>query len=218
MIPKGLTKQHFRQAAMEIDKQTEQDIMPRNRRSVHYDLVIDGKRYPPKYIISLAERIAHSREYRAADFNAVEAKNYFLSRGYEVIDRRKESEEIIADEDDQSAFPEGTERFGWHRHLERDAKIARRAKARRFLQTGKLACDVCSIDFAQKYGERGEGFIEAHHTKPVASLNGKDKTLIRDIALVCSNCHRMLHKGKTLLSVSELKALVDGRAGLTHRS
>lgn len=204
MIPKDLTKQHFGQAA----KQIEQDGMPRDRHSVHYDLVIDGKRYPPKYVISLATRFATGREYPAADFNAVEARAYFLRRGYQVIDRRKEAEETIADEDDESAFPEGSERFGWHRRLERDAKIASKAKAKRLLETGKLECDVCSMDFAQRYGERGEGFIEAHHTKPVASLNGKDKTNVRDIALVCSNCHRMLHKGKKLLSVSELKALV----------
>jgi predicted HNH restriction endonuclease len=211
MIPKILTEQHFRQAAKQIDEKVEQGVMPRDRRSVHYDLIIDGKRYPPKYVISLATRIATGLEYPAADFNAVEAKNYFSSRDYQVIDRRKEAEESIADEDDESAFPEGGERFGWHRHLERDAKIARKAKANRFLKTAKLECDVCSMDFAQKYGERGEGFIEAHHTKPVASLNGKDKTKVRDIALVCSNCHRMLHKGKQLLSVSELKALVDER-------
>ena len=85
--------------------------MPRDRHSVHYDLVIDGKRYPPKYVISVATRIATGLEYPAADFNAVEAKNYFSSRDYQVIDRRKEAEESIADEDDESAFPEGANDF-----------------------------------------------------------------------------------------------------------
>jgi hypothetical protein len=81
MIPKGLDDIHFKQAAVAIDRHG----VPAERKSVHYDLVIEGKRYPPKYIVSLATKFATGEEYPAADFNAVEAKNYFLSNGYEVV-------------------------------------------------------------------------------------------------------------------------------------
>ena len=84
MIPSDLSKQHFVQAAAEIDR----GGVPAKRRSVHYDLVLNGKRYPPKYVISLATKYATGTEHPADSFDAVEAKKYFRGRGYEVIDRR----------------------------------------------------------------------------------------------------------------------------------
>jgi predicted HNH restriction endonuclease len=208
MIPKGLNSKHFKQAAVAIDR----DSVPVERNSVHHDLVIEGKRYPPKYIVSLATEFATGEEYPASDFNAVEAKNYFLSKGYEVIDRRAEAEKVVVDEDDESDFPEGRESFKTHRHLERDGKMPRKAKAKRLAETGKLECDVCGMDFHRVYGKRGYGFIEAHHTAPVSKLNGTVKTKVSDLALVCSNCHRMLHRGSTLLTIEKLKGLVHGKS------
>jgi predicted HNH restriction endonuclease len=115
------------------------------------------------------------------------------------------SEQEIVIEDDESAFPEGKEKFRQHRYRERDGKIVQRAKAQRLAETGKLECEVCNIDFDRRYGERGRGFIEAHHKVPVSQLDGKKRTRIEDLALVCSNCHRMLHRGLTLVSVEQLK-------------
>jgi hypothetical protein len=117
----------------------------------------------------------------------------------------------VADEDDESACPEGVERYRWHRDLERDEEIARKAKSKRLSETGNLECDACNFDFASKYGDRGAGFIEAHHKTPVSQLDGKTHTKVSDLALVCSNCHRMLHRGPRLLSVPELKAMLRKR-------
>lgn len=163
MIPKGLNSKHFKQAAAAIDREG----VPAERNSVHYDLVIEGNRYPPKYVVSLATKFAGGEEYPASNFNAVEARNYFLSKGYEVIDRRAEAENVVVDEDDESAFPEGRESFKTHRHFKRDGKMPRKAKANRLAETGKLECDVCKMDFHRVYGNLGHGFIEAHHTVPV---------------------------------------------------
>lgn len=207
MIPQNLSDEHFRRAARTIDREG----IPQRRNSVHYDLVIEGERYPPKYIMSLATKFATGTALPSSHFNAVEAKNYFLSNWYKIVDRRTSTEQFIADEDDESAFPEGTVQFRSHRRLERDAAVARKAKAKRLAETGRLACDVCDLDFAAAYGDVGIGFIEAHHTIPVAMLQGKEKTKISDLALVCSNCHRMLHRGKALFAVAALKALVENR-------
>lgn len=114
------------------------------------------------------------------------------------------AQEIVI-EDDESAFPEGKERYRLHRYRERDGKIAQRAKTQRLEQTGKLECEACNIDFHRVYGVIGHGFIEAHHKIPVSKLDGKKKTKIGDLALVCSNCHRMLHHDPTLPSVEQLK-------------
>ena len=111
----------------------------------------------------------------------------------------------VAIEDDESAFPEGKAKFKRHRHLERDGKIARSAKARRLAETDKLECEICQFDFVARYGKIGRGFIEAHHKTPVAMLDGIKKTKIEDLALVCSNCHRMLHHRDPLVTVEKFK-------------
>ncbi|PAJ85844.1 hypothetical protein DF011_05315 [Burkholderia ubonensis] len=113
---------------------------------------------------------------------------------------------IVATEDDESAFAEGKESFKLHRKLERDGSFPRRVKAERLKRTGRLECEVCLFDFSATYGLLGDGFIEAHHRRPVHQLDGTKKTKASDLALVCSNCHRMLHRAAPQMSVEELRA------------
>ncbi len=81
-----------------------------------------------------------------------------------------------------------------------------------------LRCEVCTMSFQEEYGELGRGFIEAHHKDPLS--NGKrqielnDEDSVREyIALLCSNCHRMIHRGDKLLTVEELRKLIREAAG-----
>lgn len=113
---------------------------------------------------------------------------------------------IILDEDDESTFPEGKEKYKMHKVRERDPGISRRAKEKRKSE-GSLSCEVCDFDFEKVYGELGDGYIEAHHTIPISLLKGSVKTKISDIALVCANCHRMLHRGPLLMTIKELRSL-----------
>ena len=142
----------------------------------------------------------------------MQAKNYLARKNirqeFQIIDRRIAGKITIVSEDDESAYPEGKERYSQHRSYERDPNLAEKAKSIRLESTGKLQCDVCSFDFSVTYGELGQGYIEAHHTVPLANLCGKRKTKLSEIALVCSNCHRMLHRGKTLLSIEELIRII----------
>lgn len=115
--------------------------------------------------------------------------------------------DIISDEDVES-FPEGKIAFRRHRQRERNKKVIDKAKALAIKRDGKLACTICDFDFANTYGPLGEGFIEGHHTKPLADAVGEVKTKVEDIALVCSNCHRMLHRRKDWLHADELKSLI----------
>jgi hypothetical protein len=113
---------------------------------------------------------------------------------------------LVQPEDDESAFPEGAAAYKLHRSLERDPSLSRRAKEHRVREKGRLTCDVCDFDFSATYGTLGDGFIEAHHINPVSSLDGVTTTKLSDLLLVCSNCHRMLHRSKPLITPSELKA------------
>jgi predicted HNH restriction endonuclease len=207
MIPNGIENTHLARAVAEIKR----DGIPPRRKSVHYDYVHSGKHYPPKYVISLAARFALGRELSSSKFTAVEARDYLKSRGYTVIDRRAEALAKIQPEDDESAFNEGAAFYRKHRFRERDPLIAEKAKAKRLAASGVLACEICSFDFVRAYGEMGSGFIEAHHTVPIAKLDGKSKTKICDLALVCSNCHRMLHRQKDVMTVQALRKFLRTR-------
>jgi 5-methylcytosine-specific restriction protein A len=97
------------------------------------------------------------------------------------------------------------------RHLarERNRKLVESKRNQAMKRYGKLVCAVCDFDFAVHYGDRGSGFIECHHTKPVATLAEGHKTHIDDLALVCSNCHRIIHRHRPWLSVIDLKDLMN---------
>jgi 5-methylcytosine-specific restriction protein A len=71
-----------------------------------------------------------------------------------------------------------------------------------------LKCEACSFDFKATYGPRGARFIEAHHIKPVHTLVPGSKTRLEDLALFCSNCHRMVHVQRPWLTIQELKDLL----------
>ena len=59
------------------------------------------------------------------------------------------------------------------------------------------------------YGHFAKGFIHVHHVKPLALTDGQYQLdPIADLRPVCPNCHSMLHFGKTLLTIDELRAKV----------
>ncbi|MEI7900937.1 MAG: HNH endonuclease, partial [bacterium] len=111
-------------------------------------------------------------------------------------------------DDDEAEYPEGRASYRQHRRLERNTAVVKQA-AQRFSKKhgGRLFCEVCLIDFEAKYGARGRGFIEAHHTKHVSEMQNGDKTKAEDLAMLCSNCHRMIHR-RPAVSLEELASAV----------
>lgn len=114
---------------------------------------------------------------------------------------------------DESFYVEGGTSEGakisfYTTRCERDPKV-RRA----FLEGKHLKCEVCGFDFEAVYGKLGAGYIEVHHTKPVCE--GERITDINnDLVMLCSNCHKMIHRGKgNILSIEELKGLIAQRMG-----
>jgi 5-methylcytosine-specific restriction protein A len=80
-----------------------------------------------------------------------------------------------------------------HLRRERDRRI-RQAKIADAVRRGiRIACEVCGFDFGETYGPRGAGYIECHHRVPL-SVTGPTTTRTGDLALLCSNCHRMAHR------------------------
>src|SRR6266542_2912051 len=50
----------------------------------------------------------------------------------------------------------------------------------------------------------GRGYIECHHVRPLAAAQGEVRTRLADLAVVCCNCHRILHRGSPPPSVRAL--------------
>ena len=105
----------------------------------------------------------------------------------------------------EEEFYEGKLFYKIHKQRERNHKLVSIVKEEAML-IGKLICEVCGFDFKEEYGDLGEGYIECHHKIPISTYNGTQKTRKEDLALVCSNCHRMLHK--QCLSIEDLKQIV----------
>src|SRR5215210_153335 len=98
--------------------------------------------------------------------------------------------------------------FTLHKKRERNPKLVLKAKESFKRKHGCLFCEACRFDFAVRYGMPGEGFIEVHHDIPVSELKPGNKTKISDVSLVCSNCHRMLHRRRPWLKVEALRSLI----------
>jgi predicted HNH restriction endonuclease len=108
---------------------------------------------------------------------------------------------------------EGRESLRLHRRKERNSRITRAKKRSVMESTGRLDCEICGFDFQSVYGALGKGFAECHHLIPHSSLDGATPTRLEDLAIVCANCHRMLHR-KSQLSKSELvKVVQQNRSG-----
>lgn len=117
--------------------------------------------------------------------------------------------EIVVDlTEDDEGFPEGKAILKQHLIRERNTKLIREAKKRFKEKHGALYCEVCNFNFEHKYGEIGKDYIEAHHTKYVCELDGSSETKVADLVLVCSCCHRMLHRKRPWLTIDEIKKLI----------
>ena len=96
-----------------------------------------------------------------------------------------------------------------HLRLERDRGLVEAKKRAVFDANGNLACEVCRFDFQKCYGSLGEGFCEVHHRKILSKTVGERVTNLDELAVVCSNCHRMLHRSGRLISIEKLRLILS---------
>lgn len=103
---------------------------------------------------------------------------------------------------------EGKRILTTHYSYERDPKIVNDFKKKCIAEQRELRCEVCNFSFEETYGDRGHGFIEVHHLKPVSQMKPGEKTSLNDLALICSNCHKMIHRKMPYLTINELKQIM----------
>ena len=132
-------------------------------------------------------------------------KNSNSSSGYsstDVINNIKEKTIINGLE----VYIEGDKKLVNHLVSERNTKIVE-AKKRHAIENGTLRCVVpgCGFDFSSTYGK---DFIECQHKLPLSTRSSESETSLEDLALVCSNCHSIIHSRKEPFTIEEVAGFI----------
>ncbi len=90
-IPK-LSEQNILDALKYID---ENGVPTRNKSTIYELVTSEGKKYPPKYVIAVANNIATGKDISTEGFNAIEAKNFLEFRGYKIESVQAKYELVI---------------------------------------------------------------------------------------------------------------------------
>jgi predicted HNH restriction endonuclease len=98
----------------------------------------------------------------------------------------------------ESATGEGRKRLVMHIVRERDRKLVAQKKA----SVDPATCEVCGFNSREKYDV---DYCEVHHLIPLADLEEGTKTKLDDLAIVCANCHRILHLQYPPMTLEKLR-------------
>ncbi|MHB8793247.1 MAG: HNH endonuclease [Thermoleophilia bacterium] len=116
--------------------------------------------------------------------------------------------DLLPDVDAGVSGMEGKPRLVAHLRRERNTSIVERKKREILAKTGALRCEVCGFDFEKTYGKHGRAFCEVHHLIPLHKADGVIKTELSDLAIACSNCHRIIHRMDPMPSIRDLQRVI----------
>lgn len=161
------------------------------------------------------ESLCGERELRIQIPKAVADVDDFLEEVFSLVRIRLKSDTLDPEKPEPRGdhiFPEGRLKERLHLRRERNSAVVKLAKELAMKCDGRLSCACCGFDFGHTYGEYAANYIEAHHLTPLAALQDGEvvRTNVKDIALVCANCHRMLHRRRPWLGRNELRQLLPG--------
>lgn len=104
---------------------------------------------------------------------------------------------------------EGNKVLRTHFIKERDPSLVA-AKRRLFVEEhGYLFCEACQIKQTAFPKGLGQSCFEVHHLSPIGNRIEPQVTRLCDLAVVCANCHRMIHANQTMLSLQELREKIN---------
>jgi 5-methylcytosine-specific restriction enzyme A len=133
---------------------------------------------------------------------------YFLKTAIPSLRATQSIIDELTNIDPNFSVKEGGQRLVTHLARERDRRIIE-LKKKEALRNNTLFCEACDFSFAEIYQIK---YIECHHLDFVGGPNsGERDTTVEDLALVCSNCHRMLHTriNGQYLSVQDLREYIE---------
>lgn len=94
--------------------------------------------------------------------------------------------------DEDTPYPEGRILTVLHKRRERNPKLRRKLLAQR-KQQNTLYCEMCLWGRDFPFQEYLSAALEAHHIVPL-SVKQAEETRLADLALLCANCHRLIHR------------------------
>lgn len=159
----------------------------------------------PTYRLDLSDGRINPQQFRALRELTGESAEQIEQIWYSEDEIIPSVQDVLELTEDDSAYAEGRLVIRTLRQRQRNRKLVADAKARYKQQHGRLVCQVCGFDFIKTYGIE---YIEAHHLLPVANLDEAHETHLEDIAMLCANCHRIIHSQTPPLSLEELKQLL----------
>jgi len=129
-----------------------------------------------------------------------------IRAGIDIVEGVKE------ESNDDDVFVEGKVVTETHLRRERDPKLRKRLLEQR-RTSGELRCDICACGPTGNDSALHDAIFEAHHISPLSA--GRERmTQLKDMALLCANCHRMVHRAiaqsKRWLTVDEVTLLILG--------
>jgi predicted HNH restriction endonuclease len=81
---------------------------------------------------------------------------------------------------------------------------------REALRVASGVCATCRVDFSRYLDGRGERVLQVHHQKQLAATDVPRLTLLSDLAVLCANCHALIHADPLrALPVGELHAIIS---------
>ena len=101
---------------------------------------------------------------------------------------------------------EGEPRLLFHLRRERSQSIAIAKRAAVLAATGQLKCEACGFEMDQRYRGLAADVFEVHHRLPLADAMSAIETRLEDLAILCANCHRAIHKTTPLIGIEGFKA------------
>lgn len=189
----------------------------RNANGV-YMKMMNFRRFDPAFQAAGKSGLAQGNRLEEGVWNTFAHDRQGLAQAAQAIRTAIRDDAVtVSSIDEDFEAEEGGLILRLHLSRERSRKLIQKKREQVLAEKGRLVCEACDFEFAAVYGDLGDGFIEVHHMKPVAGLSPGDKTRTEDLAIVCANCHRMLHRRKALLSVGNLRELVSRERWLVAR-
>ena len=174
-------------------------------KSVTYDVLIEGRLYPPKAICGIAYELVNKKPLRPSDFPGAKDGQWHAllkKRGFPVVSKampefgEAPQDEVISQLDNLTtetlqALARAEGKKVPRSHIAK-VRVFERSRYVRLLAL-RLARGICascgeSAPFLRKVND--QPYLEVHHIVPL-SRNGEDT--VTNTEALCPNCHRERH-------------------------
>lgn len=94
--------------------------------------------------------------------------------------------------------------------IAREIKVTARSRSdalrRAALKSAEGVCEACGTDYSKLLGGLGERVLQVHHRQQLSLADESTVIGIEDVAVVCANCHLMIHADiSNAIPVEELR-------------